>query len=209
MHIKRIHDISMEIHEGMLIYPGNPAPKIRLYSKIPRHTTNESKITMGSHTGTHVDAGRHVSNGGYTADEIPLGSCIGKCRVLDLTGCGNEIHAVDIRGKLGKAGIILLKTNNSLKQYNHFRKNFAHVSKDAAEYLVRSGVRTLGVDYLSAKAFGRDGDVHALLINRMTLFEGLHLRGINEGDYTFIGLPLRIATDGSPARAVLLEGVIR
>jgi arylformamidase len=100
----------------------------------------------------------------------------------------------------------LLKTNNSVRQYARFRKDFAHVDMDAAKYLISAGVRTLGIDYLSVKKFGKDDDVHALIIDNMTLFEGLNLKWVKAGEYTFIGLPLRMATDGSPARALLLEG---
>lgn len=205
--VAKIYDISMTIREGMLTYPGDPSPKIDLYSRIPKEVTNESLIKIGSHTGTHVDAGRHISNTGYTADKIALNSCIGKCEVVDLTRCGDSIHEKDLIGRVGKSKIVLLKTNNSLKQYDRFRKDFAHVAADAAKYLVRIGVKTLGIDYLSVKKFNKDDDVHALIIKNMTLFEGLYLKGIRGGKYTFVGLPLRMATDGSPARAILVKGL--
>ena len=130
---------------------------------------------------------------------------MGRCRVIDLTHCGHEIHGHDLKGKINRARIVLLKTNNSTKQYKRFRKDFAHVSMDAAKYLISAGVKTMGIDYLSVKKFGTDDDVHALIINRMTLFEGLCLRDVPGGQYTFLGLPLRIATDGAPARAILLK----
>lgn len=79
---------------------------------------------------------------------------------------------------------------------------------DAAEYLVKTGVKTLGFDYLSVKRFGGDDEVHELLINNLTLFEGLDLSDVPEGEYTFIGVPLRINTDGAPARAMLVQGHI-
>lgn len=201
----KIYDISMEIREGMLTYPGNPRPKIRLYSHIPKNVTNESLIQIGSHTGTHVDAGRHVSNKGYTADMLPLRMLIGRCRVIDLTKRGNSIGRDELKGKIDGAKIVLLKTSNSTKQYERFRKDFAHVSMDGAQYLMRSGVKTLGIDYLSVKKFNADDDVHALIIDNMALFEGLDLKKVRPGEYIFIGLPLKMATDGAPARAILIE----
>lgn len=50
-----------------------------------------------------------------------------------------------------------------------------------------------------------DDDVRELLINNTTLFLGLNLAGVPEGEYTFIGLPLRIDTDGAPARVILVK----
>ena len=76
---------------------------------------------------------------------------------------------------------------------------------DAAEYLVEVGVRTLGFDYLSVKKFGADDDVHCLLIENLTLFEGLDLSAVGEGQYIFSGFPLRIDCDGAPARVILMK----
>jgi arylformamidase len=75
---------------------------------------------------------------------------------------------------------------------------------DAAKQLVNSGVKTLGFDYLSVKKYGTDDDVHSLLINNLTLFEGLNLSEVSEGEYIFAGLPLRIDCDGAPARVILI-----
>ena len=76
---------------------------------------------------------------------------------------------------------------------------------DAAKYLVEVGVKTLGFDYLSVKKFGGDDDVHEMLINNLTLFEGLDLSKVPDGEYIFLGLPLRMNTDGAPARVILVE----
>ena len=76
---------------------------------------------------------------------------------------------------------------------------------DAAEHLVNIGIKTLGFDYLSVKQFEADDDVHSLLINNLTLFEGLDLSDVPEGEYIFVGLPLRIDCDGSPARVLLIK----
>ena len=65
--------------------------------------------------------------------------------------------------------------------------------------------KLLGFDYLSVKKLDGDDEVHELLVNNMTLFEGLNLTGIHEGEYTFLGLPLRIDTAGAPARVILVR----
>lgn len=55
VNIVRIIDISMQIHEDMIVYPENPRPKIEKYATVKYEDSNESKITLGSHTGTHID----------------------------------------------------------------------------------------------------------------------------------------------------------
>lgn len=202
----KFYDVSLPIKEGMIIYPGNPEPLIRRYSSIPQNKVNESLITLGSHTGTHVDSKLHIQKDADGVDVIPLESLYGKCKVLDLTHVEREIHRGDLEGsEIQEGDIILLKTKNSKRGYEEFRKAYVHIKLDAAEYLVEAGVKTLGCDYLSAKRFGGDDEVHHILINNLTLFEGLNLAEVPEGEYIFIGLPLRISCEGSPARVLLVE----
>jgi len=202
----KFYDVSLPIKEGMMVYPGNPEPSIRRYSSIPRDKVNESLIALGSHTGTHVDSKLHIQNDADDTKALPLDSFYGKCKVLDLTHVENEVHREDLEGYPIKRGdIVLLKTRNSKRGYKEFRSDYVHVKLDAAEYLVEVGVKTLGCDYLSVKKFGGDNEVHHVLINNLTLFEGLNLAEVPEGEYIFIGLPLRISCEGSPARVLLVE----
>ena len=202
----KFYDVSLPIKESMIVYPGNPEPLIRRYLSIPQNKVNESLITLGSHTGTHVDSKLHIQKDADGVEVIPLESLYGKCKMLDLTHVESEIHRGDLEGyQLQEGDIILLKTKNSEMGYEEFRKDYVHVKLDAAEYLVEAGVKTLGCDYLSVKKFGGDDEVHRVLINNLTLFEGLNLAEVPEGEYIFIGLPLRISCDGSPARVILVE----
>lgn len=203
----KFYDVSLLIRDGMIVYPDNPAPSIKPYSSIPKNRVNSSSITIGSHTGTHVDSKLHVQNKAEGTDTLPLDSFYGRCRVLDLTPVESGIHRRDLEGfRIQKGEIILLKTKNSDRGYKEFKSDFVHVKLDAAQYLVEAGVKTLGFDYLSVKKPRGDKEVHVALINNLTLFEGLNLADVPEGEYTFIGLPLRIDCDGAPARVILVEG---
>lgn len=205
----KIIDISMEIKPNMLAYPGNPKPKIVRCARIPKNITNESLITLGSHTGTHIDSPFHIRKTGKTTNKIPLASLYGKCRVLDLTRAGMRISKEQLmKYKIKKGEIILLKTENSRKQYKKFRKSFAHLWHDAAEYLAKKKIKTLGIDYLSVDGFRPSGGLpvhHLLITNNITVFEGLYLKNVKPGTYTFAGLPLKISCDGAPARAFLIN----
>jgi len=104
-----IIDISMEISEYMIYYPGNPQPELEKYRKIPEDSTTESKICIGSHTGTHVDAPQHVKENGKTVKELDLENFYGKAQVLDLTGCTEKVGREDLEGLDIKEEIVLLK----------------------------------------------------------------------------------------------------
>jgi arylformamidase len=201
----KIIDISMEIHPDMIVYPGNPPPRIEQYQEVEEAGVNESTLILGSHTGTHVDSQLHIETGGGSVAELPLESFYGPCMVLDMTEKGKEISSDLLREHDISAGLILLlKTENSLKGYDHFRKDYAHLTEDGAVYLVECGVKTIGVDYLSVEPFHNGGKIHDILIRSMTVFEGLDLRKVSAGPYIFAGLPLRINADGAPARAILI-----
>lgn len=202
----RFFDLSLPINANTIVYPGNPKPKITKYSSIPENKTNESMICLGSHTGSHVDTMKHIDNLGEGSAKLSLDSFYGYCKVFDLTNIKNEIHRNDLeKFQINTGDIILLKTKNSLGGYSEFREDYVHVKLDAAKYLVEKKVKTLGFDYLSVKKFHADDEVHRILIENLTLYEGLNLFEVPEGEYVFIGFPLRIDSDAAPARVVLLD----
>jgi arylformamidase len=103
---------------------------------------------------------------------------------------------------------VLFHTRNSKFWSEGFRKDFTHLTPEAAERLVDLGVKLVGTDYLSIEKFhsGHHRTHLALLSKNVIIVEGLNLTGIEAGDYELICLPLKIAEgsgDGSPARAVL------
>lgn len=203
-----IHDISMKISEDMVVYPNNVKPKISSIRKIPEFSTNLSVIVLGSHTGTHVDSKLHVENGQPGTESLDMNSFYGPCKVFDLGHCDRYVTASDLQKfDIQKNDIILLKTKNSSGNYKAFDENFVYLTEDAADYLIKKGIKTLGFDYLSVqKKYNPSNQiVHKKIINNMTLFEGLDLSKINEGKYTFVGLPLKIDLDGAPARIVLIS----
>ena len=208
MKIRKIHDITLEIFPGMVVYPNNPSPEISFLRKVPQASSTLSKITLGSHTGTHVDSLLHVKENASGLEKLPLEGMAGECRVLDLTHCKQVTRSELEKHECKKREIILLKTDNANHSYEKFREDFAHITVDGAQYLAERKVRTVGVDYVSIQKFHSGNQVvHSTLMEAgVTIFEGLDLRKIRPGKYFFVGLPLKISgIDGAPARAVLLE----
>jgi arylformamidase len=199
-------DISVTIRPGMPIYEGDPGVEIDLARSIDRgDDANVSRLQLGAHTGTHVDAPRHFLPDGPGADELALEPFIGPCVVADATATDGRIDAACI-ASLGLAPgteRVLLKTPNSrLWERDAFVPDFTRLDASGADALVARGVRLVGIDYLSLG----DGVVHTtLLAGRIGVIEGLDLRVVEPGGYVLVCLPLKIARcDGAPARAVLL-----
>ena len=206
-----LHDVSIPIRPGMVIYHDNPGVEIELDSAIARGATaNVSKVTMGAHTGSHVDGPSHFYDGRRGADSLPLEAMVGPALVMEL----GELASGSITGEdLREAGIpagterLLLKTSNSeLWNRDEFTRDFLRLDGSAADHVLELGIRLIGIDYLSIG----DPEAHlALLGAGVVALEGLDLRGIEPGAYELLCLPLRLLdTDGAPARVVLrdLEG---
>jgi arylformamidase len=205
----KIYDISLSLNNQTIIYPGNPEINIEPHRSVPEFPTNLSKITFGSHTGTHIDAPRHVDNDSIGADKINLEACIGPCRVLDMTAARESIKVSDLERESVRAGErILVKTKNSLRGFKDFYDDYIYLDGDAADYLADIGIILFGIDSLSIKKRGGlDTRPHTSFLKKnIVLFEGLDLSKIEPGEYQFIGLPLKFTDlDGAPARAILIK----
>jgi arylformamidase len=199
---KRIYDISVPLRDGGLVYPNNPPLSITLAQSIAAGATaNVSRIGMGSHTGTHVDAPKHFFDSGFGVDTLPLDVLMGPARVIafgdDVMAVGEaELRTHDL------AGVTRLASGST-----EFHPDFTYVAPDGAAYLVSLGVRLVGVDYLSVEQFhSPTHQTHrTLLENGVVIVEGLVLSEPAPGDYDLRCLPLLMAgLDGAPARAVLV-----
>jgi arylformamidase len=207
----KIHDVSVLVHEGMPIWPGDPRLSMRLASSIAKGgVANVTRIEMGAHTGTHMDAPFHFHANGHTVDGLSLDILIGPCRVFDLGSVSDHITRAALeKCDLGGVTRALFKTRNSLrwaKDDHEFDKGFAAIAADAAKHLVERGVKLVGVDYLSVEAFGSESfPVHDTLLGAgVVIIEGLNLAGVSAGDYELIALPIKLkGADGAPARVVL------
>ena len=65
--------------------PDDPPVLLTLARSINEgHQCNISKVQMGVHTGTHVDAPYHFLNNGTMIDAIPIETFVGPCFVVEL-----------------------------------------------------------------------------------------------------------------------------
>lgn len=212
-HSPHIIDISWPLVPGMAIYPGNPDFKTEPVQDIRNgDSANVSRIVMGSHTGTHIDAPSHFIPGGATLDQIPLERMNGRAKVLDATGHGDI--GVDLLSGAGleRGDIVLFRTDNSLAwACDSIPDDYVTLTYEAADYIAGAGVKLVGIDYLtierpkSKRIPGKS--VHKTLLGSGILIcEGLRLKDVSPGEYEFRCLPLNIiGLDGCPARCVLEE----
>jgi len=201
-------DVSVPIYAGMVHWPGDPPVEISQPMHLDRgDVCTVSRLALGMHTGTHVDAPNHFLRGAKSVDSLSLGAMMGPARVIEILETAT-IGEAELSGRgIERRDRILLKTSNSTRCWNtdQFVPDFAHLTLDGAAHLVDVGVRTVGIDYLSIGRGDEGPAVHrALLGAEILIVEGLNFSGVEPGDYDFVCLPLKIrGGDGAPARALL------
>ncbi len=202
-------DVSVPLRSGMVHWPDNPPVSIERMLDIERgDVANVSKLSMGAHTGTHMDAPLHFFRTGKGLDTMPLTATIGRARVIEIRD-PESIKLEELRPyQIQRRERVLFKTRNSTRCWHtdDFVEDFVYISQEAARYLAVQQVQTIGVDYLSVGGFFTDGveTHHALLEAGIWIIEGLNLSKVEPGIYELICLPLKIKeSDGAPARAIL------
>jgi arylformamidase len=203
------YDISQTITPDIIVYPGDPAVRIEQTMRITRgDTVNLSSISMGNHTGTHIDAPKHFYDQGLTIPDIPFDCLIGPAKVFEFMeeqAIGkSQLQAYNIK----QGDRVLFKTRNSaLLTRKEFDPSFTYLMPEAAEYLAEIGIRTLGLDYLTIDPYGsNDFKAHYILLKKeIIIIEGIDLSVVQPGEYQMVALPLKLYDgNGSPARVILI-----
>ena len=209
-----LYDVSVTVSSSMALWPGDPPVVVEQTATIAEHGYAVSRLSFGSHTGTHLDAPRHMMEKGLPADRIPLETLIGAALVFEVEPeDGVAIHT----GDLVALGIprdttrLLLKTRNSDLWGTGpqlFEEHYVALTKRAAHWIADRGVKLLGFDYLSVDPYLSDGAPahHELLRAGIVILEGLNLSAVPAGVYQLVALPLKtVAADGAPVRAILIR----
>ena len=205
----RLYDISLPVKNGGVVYPGNPEIHIEPQQDMAKGgSSNVSLLSLGSHTGTHVDAPLHMIPGGAGVDGIPLDALIGPAVLCAFDDDVMAVTEALLRSQpLQGHQRVLIKTRNSgFIRDREFHGDYTYLAPDGAEYLASLGVRLVGIDYLSIEQFhsGHHRTHRTLLGRGIVIVEGLDLSAAPAGTYQLSCLPVLLAgIDGAPARAVL------
>jgi arylformamidase len=225
---RKFFDLTHIINKNIPVYPGDPKTIFESVTKIGKDANaNITRITIGSHTGTHVDAHKHFIPNGIGIDKEPPDKFIGEAVVLDMSTIqnGQGITSSDLEKNVSivKSGdIVLLYTGTSPKLYskgmensnkNEYEKigsNFTYLELSAVDWIVDHDIKCVGIDTLSIEREGfTEGIIHKKLLSHdIGIIENLNsnLRRFVDKRIFFICLPLLFKDlDGSPARAIVFD----
>ena len=204
----RLLDLSRRLETGMPVFPGDPP--VDLAPAAAQPPWQVTRLHLGTHSGTHIDAASHYVRGGRTIDAYPLERFVLDAYVVHLDAAAEAaIPWEDIAAQLpvDVAGCAVL-VHTGWERFWGTADAALHPSlaEDAAGGLAARGVTLVGTDALNIDATAAATVfAHAALLGADVLVvENLvGLGALAAGrPYCCAFVPLNVAGgDGSPIRA--------
>ncbi len=171
----RYIDLSLTIKNGMKVYKGDPEVKIKQVHTIKKEGWRLKHLSLGSHTGSHVDVPSHMDSKGKSMSDLSLKEFIGKARLVEIDGVYPK--AIGLMFAKGKISLKLVERIVKSNPLFVAVGNTAVLTVEAERVLLKKGIITF---------------------TNLTNFEKLP----KNKSFTFYGIPLKIEDgDGSPVRA--------
>jgi arylformamidase len=204
-----IIDITRAVRATTAVFPGDTPyradPLLRLAAG---SAVNLVTLTTTPHVGTHADAPFHTLHNGAHPIDLPIEPYIGAARVISVGRRHGAITRDDLPADLDLRSTprVLLRTWYSELDDAVWDDSFPYPDAALITWLAGCGVVLIGLDTPSFDAAdSRTLPGHAALWRHgMFNLENLLLRGVPDGVYELIALPLRLdAACASPVRAIL------
>ncbi|WP_312459723.1 type II CAAX prenyl endopeptidase Rce1 family protein [Proteiniclasticum sp.] len=179
---KEIIDITKHIRHGMDVYPGDPEVVVEEKNSISQDGFSLRKLSLSTHSGTHMDFPSHFIENGKTADDFELERFFGETAVVSSF---QDPIPYGVKNILSKEG---------------------YLTEDRARMFLKNGVQLIGTVHESIEQ-DYPYPLHKLLLESdIIILENLELRHVEPGIYRLVVLPLKIeGAEASPCRAVLFR----
>ena len=214
--IMKITDLTHVIYSDMPVFPGTEQPTLEKINTLEKDGFQEAKITMYSHTGTHIDAPAHMLSNGPYLDNLGIEHFIGNATILDFSN--RTIKLIDLDSlkpyeeKIKNVEFVIIKTGWS-KYWgdSKYYEDFPSLDLESAKWLSQFNLKGIGIDAISIDDIGSTTfAVHKILMPRnIIIIENLtNLDSISSEFFILSILPLKNEdADGSPVRAISIENI--
>lgn len=217
MDVRRVVDLTHPVRTGSPVFPGDPEVRLTPSATVAADGANVTHLSLGTHTGTHVDAPFHVRPGGARLDDLDPAVFTGTGVVADVTGRAPSTpigwaDLAPVAAALRPGRILLVRTGWDRHWGTGAYLDHPYLDPDAARRVMALGVRVIGLDTASIDATRPEPAAahlpghHAVAAAGGVVAENLaNLGAIDFPDPLVTLAPLALAgADGSPVRALAL-----
>ena len=202
--MKRYIDLTRTIVDEQAVYPGDDATSLKRSRNLSIDGFNNHRLQISMHSGTHIDGPMHMSDSPLYIDQMPLEKFVGSGVLLDVRGQNEILLKEEYVDRIAERSIVLFWTGRDeiFGNREYFVEN-PFITEDFAKLLVEKKVKAVGFDSSSPDRYPYP--VHGILFsNGVLIIENLtNLSALPTQElFHLIALPLKIATDGAPARVV-------
>ncbi|HEX8182444.1 MAG TPA: cyclase family protein [Candidatus Saccharimonadales bacterium] len=196
-------DLTHTLSTDTPIFPGDPKLHIEPAATFDLQGNSGHSLSLGTHTGTHIDAPAHMIPGGKTLDDFDVASFIGRGVYIAVSGATislDLVQAADIHH-----GDIVMIDTGMVSKYGQtaYYESYPVLTTEAAAYLAQKGIKMAGID---ACSFDNDPSfpIHKILLGaNILLVENVaNLHVLADTSFTVSALPIRLNLDGAPARVI-------
>ena len=209
----KVIDLTHVIESTMPVYPGTEPPTFKPANTYEKDGFKETRISMFTHTGTHMDPPAHLFRDRTTLDAFPPDQFIGKALVIDCTSLkeGEPItmeHLLAYGEKVKDADFLLFYLGwDERWGTKEYFGDYPCIDDSVLEHILDGNYKGIGFDVI-----GLDPIADVNLTRHKKLFRNKDIVNIenlcNLGEcgsdlFWFSCFPLKLTDcDGSPIRAV-------
>lgn len=205
-------DLSRPVDSGMSVFPGDPPVTVEPHATMADDGYRVTRLALGSHTGTHVDAPCHTEVDGDAIDDLPVSRFVRDAVLVDLRGREprSRIRPTDL--PTADAGAVVLWTGWADRWGESAYRDHPFLTPAAARHCVEHGydvaVDAFSPDPTPSERAGESEPTgvpahHELLGNGRLVVENLTNLAAVPDRFELSVFPLPIADgDGGPVRAV-------
>ncbi len=167
-------------------------------------------LSMGTHTGTHIDAPSHIIESGNTLNDISFDVLVGPCCLVNVAGePGSSIALDDLiihKEAIRSTGRVLLKSGwaNRWGTQEYYR-NSPSITIEAARWLAGKDVhvKLIGFD-MPTPSVRQEMDIHNVFLEAgIPIVECLNLESLTQSHFEIVVAPLPLRNrEGAPCRVL-------
>ncbi|MBN2879019.1 MAG: cyclase family protein [Clostridia bacterium] len=205
--MKEIIDLSQKLFDKMPVHPYDEEAIVIQNRFIENDKYSNTKISLGMHTGTHIDAPSHLILGGKGLESYQLSHFMGRACVINVSGKKEITLSEEDKNKIKKSEIVLFYTGygDMFEQAEYYAEDAPVISIETAEYLVLQKIKIAGMDLPSPDRF--PFVVHNILLSKdILIIENLTNleKLLDMTEFLFMALPIKISAEASITRAIAI-----